>query len=203
MADSREGYERPDGASIPHHEENDLWDRLRLGPNVMPGVWAVRGPGIGRRLDKKRSKGQDGARVKDLGYELADLEFVGRFVSRSQWDDVVKAAKLLSPRRRGVAMEPLEVDHPALTYLGVTAVTISGIGVPTIDRGFYICSFRAVEWMPKPKPKPEATDVPQTKHELEWAARQRAGVPPSAVMDQLDVQSELAQLIALSDLGYL
>jgi hypothetical protein len=54
----------------------DGWDLLRLGGEVLPGVWSVEGS-CERRLDVKARKGDDGALITDQGAENASIRFVG------------------------------------------------------------------------------------------------------------------------------
>jgi hypothetical protein len=165
MADKLEGHDTATGASIPYAEDDGaLWDRVKLGPYVLPGTWAVSGAAE-RRIDVKRSKGRDGARFRDQGYEPAPLALVGTLIGASDWNEMVKVAKILTPRKRGVAMEPIAAEHPSFTFLGITDILVKKVHAPVLDGGKVKCTIEVVEWLPAPKPKPKPQDKPLSQRQ--------------------------------------
>ena len=160
MADKLEGHDSAIGRSIPYPEDNGaLWDRVVLGPHVLPGTWMITGSSK-RRIDVKTTRGSDGARFRDQGYEPAPLTLVGKMVGATDWNEMVRIGKLLQPRKRGKAMEPLAADHPTFTYLGITNVLVREVFAPVVDGGQVTASISVLEWMPRPKPKPKPKDIP-------------------------------------------
>lgn len=207
MADTREGFDSSTGGAIPYPEDDNgsLWDKLTIGPHVLPGVWSVRAKSR-RRIDVKSTRGQDGARFRDQGYEPAQITMVGRMNGPTDWAAMVKAGKLLTPRRRGVAMEPLQAEHPALTYLGIGNVLIQEVEAPRMGSGGVPeFTMQALEWVPRPrpKPKPDSSGIPiMSRGGLEAQRRSDAwSVPPSQSINQFDIENELAALIVYSDLN--
>lgn len=160
MADKREGHDFATGASIPYPEDDGaLWDRVKLGPHVLPGTWVVSGA-ASRRVDIKTSKGSDGARFRDQGYKPAPLTLTGNLIGASDWNEMVKIAKILTPRNRGVAMEPLACEHPAFMFLGITNVLVTRVAAPRLDGGKVTSVINVIEWLPRPKKKKPPTDIP-------------------------------------------
>ncbi len=160
MADKLEGHDAATGESIPYVEDDGAaWDAVKLGPHTLPGTWSVSGAS-GRRIDVKTSRGQDGARSRDRGYELALLMLTGTMVGASDWNEMVKISRILQPRKRGVAVEPLAIEHPTCIYLGITNVLVKKVFAPRLSGGQVTCSMEVLEWMPKPKKKPVAKDIP-------------------------------------------
>lgn len=160
MADKLEGHDFATGASIPHPEDNGaLWDRVKLGPYLLPGTWTV-GGGVRRRVDIKKSKGADGARFRDQGYLPGEIPLNGELLGATEWNEMVRIAKVLTPRKRGVSLEPLAAEHPAFTLLGITNVLVVDVRAPRLDGGKIICSISVVEWTSRPKKKKEPDNVP-------------------------------------------
>ena len=160
MADKLEGHDSETGRSIPYPEDNGaLWDRIKLGPYVLPGSWTV-GGSIPRRIDVKKTKGADGARFRDQGYIPGVIPLTGELIGATDWNEMVKIAKILTPRKRGVSLEPIAVEHPAFTFLGITNVLVQEVFAPTLDGGKISCRIRVLEWTPKPKKKKEPKNFP-------------------------------------------
>ena len=107
------------GNVSPHWDTAD-WDQLSFGGKVLPGVWDIDGSAE-RRVDVKTRKGQDGAIIKDEGYQNASVTLTGRFASKSDWDAMQEHLKVLHPRRKGAARDPLVLVHPAAAALGISA----------------------------------------------------------------------------------
>lgn len=160
MADTLEGHDSATGASIPHPEDpGGLWDRLTLGPYELPGTWVVGGD-VDRRIDIKKSKGNDGARFRDQGYIPGQITLSGKLLGATEWNAMVKIAKILTPRKRGVNLDPLAVEHPAFTFLGITNVIVKRVSAPVLDGSLIRCRIVVIEWTPRPKKKPPPRDFP-------------------------------------------
>lgn len=203
MADTLAGHDSATGASIPHPEDGGgEWDTVKLGPHVLPGVWSVRGS-VKRRIDVKTSKGQDGARFKDQGYKPGQLTLTGQLVGASDWNAMVKINKVITPRNRGTAMEPLACEHPSFTMLGITNVMVVEALAPVERDGIITCVVVVQEWMKKPKKKPAADDIPHTADSfadgsIQREARARAWqTTPNDEFDQLNISGALEALPGL------
>ena len=160
MADTLAGHDSTTGKSIPYPEDDGaLWDRVKLGPYVLPGTWTV-GGAVDRRIDVKKAKGADGARFRDQGYIPAPITLTGTLIGASDWNEMVQALKVLTPRKRGVSLDPLAVEHPAFTMLGITNVLVKKVGAPQLDGGRIRISIDVLEWTPAPKKKKAKTFAP-------------------------------------------
>ena len=156
MADTLAGHDPNVGKSIPYPEDDGaLWDRVKLGPYVLPGTWTV-GGGVDRRIDVKKSKGADGARFRDQGYLPAPITLTGTLIGATDWNEMGQALKGLTPRKRGVSLDPLAVEHPAFTMLGITNVLVKKVSAPQLNGGQIRISIDVLEWFSKPKPKKPA-----------------------------------------------
>lgn len=169
MADKLQGHDEETGKSIPYPEDNGaLWDRIKLGPYVLPGTWTVPGA-VGRRVDVKKGKGSDGARFRDQGYDPGEFSLNGELIGATDWNEMVKIAKILTPRNRGVAMEPVAVEHPAFTFLGITNVFVTKVHAPTLDGGKIRCVINVLEWLPKPVKKKKPLNLPVSQRQANAA----------------------------------
>lgn len=198
MADKLEGHDFAVGASIPYPEDDGaLWDRLVLGPHVLPGTWVVSGA-AGRRVDVKKSKGSDGARFRDQGYDPAPLTLTGTLIGASDWNEMVKIAKILTPRSRGVAMEPIACEHPAFAYLGITNLLVLKVFAPQLDGGKIRSVINVTEWVPRPKKKKEPEGVPISAFatgDLQRQARAAvAGINPADAYNQANAANDILAL---------
>lgn len=137
----------------PHWNVAD-WDNITIGSAVLPGVWEVEGAAE-RRVEVKPRKGQDGATIKDQGYENAKITLIGRINTQAQYDELQIALKQIHPRRKGAARDPLTIIHPAVTSLGVEAVYVTSIAAPTLDNGICTQRIEVLEFTPQPKAAPK------------------------------------------------
>lgn len=137
----------------PHWIEAD-WDRLTIGSTVMPGVWSIEGS-ADRRVEVKAKKGEDGAVIKDQGYENAKLTLIGRLTTSEEHEQLQKALKEIHPRRKGAARDPLAIIHPAATLLGVDAVYVTSLAAVQLDNGVLTQRIEVLEFTPQPKPAPK------------------------------------------------
>jgi hypothetical protein len=140
-------------ADAPHPSKAN-WDQITIGSTTFPGVWTIEG-GVSRRLDVKTRKGQDGATIKDEGYENALITLTGRFESELDWEAILKGIKELHPRKKGAARDPLPIIHPSIASLGIEAVYVVSIKFPTIDGGILTQVIEVLEYTPQPKPVPK------------------------------------------------
>lgn len=74
------------------------WDVLVLGGNTLPGITTVSGR-AGRKMDVRSPPGGDGARVRDRGYEPAQLEARNRVWTAEQLEALQRILDEIHPRR--------------------------------------------------------------------------------------------------------
>ena len=138
--------------SIPHWSiDPDVWDRLRIGSFVLPGVWRVTYT-LERDIDRKKAGGVDGARIKDKGYKATELTFLGQLVELAEWEEMQRIFPYLHPRRKGASREAFQVDHPGTRIAGIASVYIVAIEAPELDHDKILnLSIKAIEYVPVPK----------------------------------------------------
>lgn len=143
------------------------WDRLVLNGMPWPGAWQVSCE-CERDIDVKKSKGKDGAHVKDHGYRPASIKLRGTIVTEAEWQQMQTLLPELHPRKKGAERRVITVDHPALALMGVRKLYVQKIDSPTIgDKGLEF-DIQCLEWTP-PKEVKKKKGGP-----IEWSARQRA-----------------------------
>lgn len=85
-------------STAPHWDDDpESWDRLVLAGRPLPGLARVTGR-AGRKVDIRSPPGGDGARVRDRGYEPAQLEIELRVWSKAQLDELETALAQIHPR---------------------------------------------------------------------------------------------------------
>lgn len=184
-----------------------LWNRLTLTPllasattqpttYILPGAWDVQFA-CRRKMDVKKAKGVDGARIKDEGYELPQLELIGKLVTREHWVELQKIIRVIHPRKKGGKRDTYSIEHPKTALLGINAVYITEIAAPRIERGVMSLTIRALEYVPAPKPvqgqKKTATPSLQEQDREFLQDQLQMSIAPD---DTASYQSELNMSIA-------
>ena len=129
------------------------WDTLYLAGERWPGICSISGKGIARRLDQKKSKGSDGATLKDNGNDLAEWTIELLIYNPTDWEDLQRLLPLVSPRRAGGPRQPLAIVYPSLSLLGISSCYVKAVSVPNIDKKSQqlTVTMAAIEWVPKPR----------------------------------------------------
>lgn len=137
--------------TIPHWEDApEEWDRLTIGSNVMPGVWDI-DFSCRRGIDVKKSKGKDGARLKDEGYSPPIIELIGKIATREQWESLQSIIPTLHPKKKGEARKQYGIGHPKTRLLGISQVYITEVKAPSLVKGIMTIVLNAIEYVPVPK----------------------------------------------------
>jgi hypothetical protein len=131
------------------------WDKVRLGDTTLPGVCSV-GGAVKRDIEVKKSKGSDGATLKDNGYAPASLSITWRIYTAEQWLAAQAFIPTIHPRTKGGERRPVAIGHPAPNLLGVKTIYVKEIGFPEVTGEKEISiPISAIEWDEEPKkPKP-------------------------------------------------
>lgn len=127
-----------------------LWDSLRLGGTLFPGLWSCSAHKK-RQLDIVKVRRLDGVRILDNGYFGVGLSCMGTFWQKSQWDRFQQILPDFDPQRAGGGRSPLDCYHPAAALLGVGTVYIVEFGVSKPERGMLQIPLELLQWFPKPK----------------------------------------------------
>lgn len=166
--------------AAPYWEDDyDSWDTVSLGGVVMPGLAKVKAS-ISRKLDVKSVRGRDGARVKDGGYQPGKITIEIRTTTREEFDALQPRLDAINPRQRGTSRSAVDIAHPSLAFLGISAVYIEKVGAPELVSGILTTSIECLEWTPQPRARPSGAGAqtgaatPDTVEQREARARQRA-----------------------------
>lgn len=127
----------------------DVWERVWLGGDYLPGVARVSGR-VGRKLDIKKGP-NDGATFTDLGYEPARVEIRLKLWSQRQLDEWATYVRLLHPRRQGreKGPVPLDIKFPPINMHGIKSVYVETIGfLEPSDPGVWETSLSLIEFFP-------------------------------------------------------
>lgn len=130
---------------------DDSWDGLRLGGEDIPGTATVECEDSWK-LDFQKAKGADGYKVKDEGYEGADVDIRILIHSREQLTELARILPMLRPPKKGSSRQPLEIQHPSAMVAGINAIAVEKIKIsqPSAKDGWVI-TIKAKEWLAGPK----------------------------------------------------
>lgn len=132
---------------LPHWDDLQApWDRLRLGDNVLPGVWEIESGERACKLDHKKTKGKNSAKIKDQGDEPAKLTAKGRMIDKLDWFEMQRVLEYIQPRSKAHPRAPLSIAHPAAAFIGITTVYVQRIQVPRLNNGVLEVTIDLVEW---------------------------------------------------------
>jgi hypothetical protein len=193
----------PAPARIPWWYEDDdehVWDRLQLGKHVMPGIWKVSCV-CARDIDKKKGKGKDGAKIKDRGYDAAEVSFVGKLESKDDWQALQQILPDIHPRKKGGKRKDMTAAHPSLAVMGVTRIYVKSIKAPEIEDGIMEMTIEAIEFIPSPPKKiddfPTVWQLGNTRIEVPFE-----GVLPISPVQQFLDETRAAEMEKITAKGY-
>lgn len=164
-------------AIVPYWEDAPhLWDQVTIAGITLPGLARTSGQ-VGRKLDKKKTKGQDGATVTDDGADLPEVEITIQMWNRDHWSAYQRLIPLLDLNAPRGQKGPVDVEHPALALHEIRSLAVETMTLPTPGRvkQAYEVRFKGVGWRPPP-PQPtgsksttanEAANDPLAKREKE------------------------------------
>lgn len=110
-------------------EDPTSWDTLVIGGVTFTGQHEWSGDVLKRKLDRRHAPGRDGARVRDKGYDLAELELSLKCTEAQHWRDLAALVALLFPRGSDTSRRAAHAcDHPALAIAGITEVYAVSMG---------------------------------------------------------------------------
>lgn len=104
-------------------DQPEAWDTLVIGGIGFSGGFEFTGSVLTRKLDRRHSAGRDGARIRDRGYDLAEIKLNLRLWEPEHFDELEALVRLLFPRGADVARRAAYAcAHPALALAGITEV---------------------------------------------------------------------------------
>jgi hypothetical protein len=110
----------------------DVWDTLVIGGLTFSGAFEFTGDLLTRKLDRRHSAGRDGARIRDRGYDLAEITLALRLWETRHFEELDALVRLLFPRGADVTRRAAYAcAHPALALAGITEVYAKKMGAIT------------------------------------------------------------------------
>lgn len=108
------------------------WDELVIGGLRFRGTFRWGGDLIKRKLDHRHAAGRDGARVRDKGYDLAELDLTLTMIDNDQWQDMLAIVALVFPRSATpTARNAHGCTHPQLALAGISEIYGTAVGPVT------------------------------------------------------------------------
>lgn len=163
----------------------DAWDTLDLGGVVFTGAFKFSGTALKRKLDRRHAPGRDGARVRDKGYDIAELTLTLRCVEPEHWGELEALVALLFPRSADPAgRNAHNCNHPALALAGITRVYATEMDVPDPDeKGSVSVTIKLVEYRDEAQQRRNVSRTPRAAPDIGANATAFTGVeaaPPAA-----------------------
>lgn len=178
-------------------DPNTDWEKLVLGGVLWPGIVVDIDANVERKLDVKKSKGQDKATIKDEGYRPAPIKVVLMIFTREQWVELQAILPQFHPRQQGGTRTPLQIAHPAVNLLNIDSVYIRKISSPKVDGpkgGPALITIELLEFVEAPKAVkggagtggPKGTGTSTQAQDNDAAADALAQLAADAVNDAID-----------------
>lgn len=128
------------------------WDEPKIAGVKWTGGFKLSGDLLKRKLDSRHAAGRDGARIRDRGYDLAELTLTLTLFETEHFTQLAQIVGSLFPRSSETSRRlAWPVVHPALAFAGVTEVygkTLGAIEGPD-EKGVYTIAVEVVEYRPE------------------------------------------------------
>lgn len=107
----------------------ESWDTLVIGGVRFRGTFKWGGDLIKRKLDRRHAPGRDGGRVRDKGYDLAEIDLALTITNDEEWQDLTALVALVFPRSATpTARNAHACAHPELALAGITELYGTSMG---------------------------------------------------------------------------
>lgn len=126
----------------------DAWDALTIGGVQFSGGFEFTGTLLKRKLDSRHAAGRDGARIRDRGYDLAEIRLALRLWEPTHFEELEALVRLLFPRGADVTRRAAYAcAHPALALAGITEVYAKSMeAVTQTSPGLWTTTLDLVEY---------------------------------------------------------
>lgn len=99
------------------------WDAPRIAGVTWTGGLKIGGDLLKRKLDTRHSAGRDGARIRDRGYDLAEIDLTFTLYESAHFEQLSQIVSSLFPRSADTSRRVAwPIVHPALAFAGVTEI---------------------------------------------------------------------------------
>jgi hypothetical protein len=124
------------------------WTTLEIGTHKFPGVARLTGT-LKRDLDVQKSKGNDGATIKDNGYDPTPMAVELEYLPK-QHADMMRIFADLNPRGQK-ERTAYSIQFAPANDVGIHTVYVESLDIPTVDRGIGKTRVQLLEWVAEPK----------------------------------------------------
>lgn len=105
------------------------WDAPRIAGVSWTGGLEIGGDLLKRKLDTRPSAGRDGARIRDRGYDLAEIDLTFTLYKTEHFGQLSQIVSALFPRSTDTTRRRAwPVVHPALGFAGITEIYGKALG---------------------------------------------------------------------------
>lgn len=142
--------------------QSNPWDRLVLGPYVLPGTVISFAPTISYKFDVGKSRGTEKAKVKFVGTEARKISCTINIFSEEQFNSFVQdILPHLSALANGQTVAPWTISHPMADMFDIKQVVITDIapGMPNASQG-WVVGFSFLEYIEASPRRARSTSTP-------------------------------------------
>lgn len=127
------------------------FDRINIGGVQFTGLAQVEKAERARKVDKPKSPGADGVRLRIKGREVAEPEITLTGWTDEHFDQMRRIAAIACPIERGDFHDCVQVQHPKLSFHNIVDVFVHKVTGPDWqdDRSF-VMKLDCIEWRPPP-----------------------------------------------------
>jgi len=127
------------------------FDRISIATLPFSGLARVEGAERATKVDKPKSPGADGVRLRIKGREVAEPKIILTGWTDAHWDELREIAHIVHPIGRGERHNAVAVAHPALAFHGIAEVFVQKVvGPEWQDSGSFVMTLECIEWRPPP-----------------------------------------------------
>jgi len=127
------------------------FDRISIATFAFSGLARVEGAERATKVDKPKSPGADGVRLRIKGREVAEPKIILTGWTDAHWDELREIAHIVHPIGRGERHNAVAVAHPALAFHGIAEVFVQKVvGPEWQDSGSFVMTLECIEWRPPP-----------------------------------------------------
>lgn len=163
------------------------FDRISIATFAFSGLARVEGAERATKVDKPKSPGADGVRLRIKGREVAEPKIILTGWTDAHWDELREIAHIVHPIGRGERHNAVAVAHPALAFHGIAEVFVQKVvGPEWQDSGSFVMTLECIEWRPPParnatrRPSPAPPPIAFTGIERPTVASYATPAAPAA-----------------------
>lgn len=134
------------------------WDRLVLGPYILPGlarVWVVAAVDVDVSKQKDKLGKPKEPTLTDNGPDPTTIKATVEVFTKKDWEDLTRILPQIKPKKNSTERPAFDITHPAAALLGLQKVIVKGVSVPPPEAQSLTVEITMQEWFPAtalPKP---------------------------------------------------